>query len=140
MRFLENAGIFKSSLFFIAGLLLFLWALHLPSAQPGPGIRLSEAGALFGSLMVLLSSWAALLAQMGKRRKWTPNTCYRAGAFSLIASGVFVGVLSHGSLFSGWVNFLALGGILTGDLCRRLAYPEFENSEASKMTILNLHS
>jgi hypothetical protein len=117
----------------IAGILVSffacLWLLSLPVYSHDVLPKLGFLAALVGNLGILIYCWSAMLAYIAARRKWPPRVCNMSGISFLIPAILLV------CLATRPVERLAglLGGpmVLVGYFCRKLAYPEMSEEEAS---------
>ena len=124
---LNVAGFFVS----LAG---FLWFVSTPYRPPEILPRLGFLAAGFCAAGALIFFWAASFAYLARNRKWSPRSCIWAGLLfavpgaCLSIAGAFIDSTSP--------RFLSVGGLLflmlfpTGNICRRLAYPELTDEQA----------
>jgi hypothetical protein len=120
-KVLVVAGFFVS----FAGL---FWLLSLPYKPHEILPRLGFMAATTCTAGSLIFSWAAFFAHVVRKRKWSPRSCIWAGLLFAVP-GVFL-------LFTN-AQFFSVGGVLiglvslTGYICRRLAFPELTDEQAS---------
>lgn len=107
-----------------------LWLVSLPEKPPEILPRVGFVSAAVCASASLVFSWAALIAYVARRRNWSPRACYLAGGLSIVAVLFVLAYFAdgHGGRAAG-----LLGGLstLTAYLCRKLAYPELSDEEAS---------
>jgi len=111
----------------VAGLALVggvsLWLSLRPNGKPLTWIRAEHAVGVFGVVLVGIVLWGMAAAEVGRRRRWSPQQC-RYTAIPLILLGVILGLQRMGTPLGQW--FLALGccGWVGGIVCRKLVHPE----------------
>jgi len=107
-----------------------LWLLSLSEKPPEIFPRLGFVSATLCASASLVFSWAALIAYVARRRHWSPRACYQAG-LSIVAVLLVLAYFADGHVGRAGIALLSFLSTLTGYLCRKLAYPELSDEEAS---------
>ncbi|MGC2333710.1 MAG: hypothetical protein WA581_19820 [Candidatus Acidiferrales bacterium] len=85
--------------------------------------------ALICAFAVLVVCWAALLSDVARARHWSPRTRHLAGlsiAAPLVALFLFIAPPR-----SGVFDLVCMVPVITGFLCRKMAYPQLTEEEAT---------
>ena len=114
------------------GLCISFWAtfslLSIISGTSGIMNRVGLLSAFLCTFGLMLFFWAAGSAYVIHKLGWSYRACRYAGfAFLLPGSVLF---LSHGRAIS-IANFLTFQILLSGYICRRIAFPEISDEQVS---------
>jgi hypothetical protein len=111
------------------GLIAACWLVSI-SSEPRELIpRLGFVCAGICATACSVVSWAAIFAYIIRKMNWTPKSCVFAG-LSLAVPGLLV--FFSNSLHSFWLGILLVtSSTPTTYLCRRLAFPELTDEQAS---------
>jgi len=111
--------------------LALLWLLSLSEKPPEIFARLGFVSAALCAFASLIFSWAALLAYVARRGHWSPRACYLAG-ISIVAVLLVIVYFDDAHAKSAGIAVIApFLPLVTGYLCRKLAYPELSDEDAS---------
>jgi hypothetical protein len=113
---------------FVSGLALS-WLFSMPVKPPQVFPRLGFVCAIFCAMGLFIFCWSASVAYVARKRNWSPRVCHLAGLLFVIPGGLLIFFSSSPSL-SG-PAFLVPWMTFGGYLCRKLAYPELSDEEAS---------
>jgi hypothetical protein len=104
------------------------WLLFVRSRSYDVLSRLGVAAALLCCLSVLVIAWAVPCASLARRRKWSPRTSYTFGALSFLIPAALLMYLAGPERFAA---IMVAPMVFCGVLCRRIAYPELTDEEAT---------
>lgn len=107
-----------------------LWLVSFSGKPPEILAQIGFVCAVMCASASLVFSWAALLAYVARRRHWSPRACYLAG-LSIVALLLVPSYFAGGRVQRVDIFLIGLLPTLTGYLCRKLAYPELSDEEAS---------
>src|SRR4029077_10122379 len=122
-RVLALAGLLGSASGLFWLLSLNRWALTVLA-------RLGFISAILSASALLILCWGLCVAYIGRKRNWSPRACYIAGSLLFFIPGSLIFFFgSHP--FSGAAAILVCMSSLAGIACRKLAYPELTDEQAS---------
>jgi Na+/melibiose symporter-like transporter len=105
-----------------------VWLMSLNSRYHDIPSRIGFISAVICALGSLTFCWAASAAYVARKRDWSPRTCRMAGTPLLVLALIACIADSH-----FWRVFLlvATNNAMVGFLCRKLAYPDVTDEQAS---------
>jgi len=112
---------------FFVSLFAFFWLASVPMPHRIIG-RLGYTAAIFGALGSLTFACAALASFLVREKHWSPRTSMRAGLPLIILA--LIAWAADPNLWHA-AMLLATSSTMAGFLCRRLAYPEVTDDEAT---------
>jgi hypothetical protein len=113
---------------FFVSLLAFFWLASVPIRSYQAVGRLGYMAAVFCALGSLNFSCAALTSFLVRERHWSPRTSMRAGGPLIILA--LIAWAADPDLWRA-AMLLATSSTMAGFLCRRLAYPEVTDDQAT---------
>jgi len=124
LSILEKVLLFAGSLVSVGGVCWLLYYRHKPAGLLEPTGQWCAFVSLLG---LLIFCYAMRFAGVARKSNWSPQRCQWIPAtpfFMLIA------LFAVKSSMRAAIPVLISSGILTGILCRRLAYPDLRAEEA----------
>lgn len=103
------------------------WLLSISHDFHPPSLsRFGLVAALFCALGGFTFFFAACLAFIGKKRKWSPWMCHMAGLLIVLPTLFF----GFADTRSGVVTLVAMVPFFSGHVCGKLVHPELTDEEA----------
>lgn len=106
------------------------WLFSLPVKSPEILPRLGFVSALICALGSLVFCWAVSLAYVARKRSWSPKNCYLAG-LSIVIVALALSYFADPRVQRLSLALMVFLPNITGYLCRKLAYPELADEEAT---------
>jgi hypothetical protein len=105
------------------------WLFSLLPLKGDIVFRTGFVSAVLCALGGMACFWGVLLSYVARHRKWSPQTCHKAGISILVPFAVLCFIVPRDQFLpaADWGAGLA---IFAGHVCRKLAYPGMTDAEA----------